>query len=50
VQEKRHAAEKWANHATAKTGVEWRYLLVSQLQVMAVKGSWPSLRQLANIA
>lgn len=51
VQAKREAALRWANHVSADplVGVQWRYLLVSESDVVAAKGSWHALRHLAQV-
>jgi type III restriction enzyme len=50
VNAKREAAQRWANHVSidATVGVQWRYLLVSESDVAAAKGSWHALKQLAS--
>jgi type III restriction enzyme len=50
VTEKRAAAKRWANHVNADEQVEdtWHYLLVSEADVKAAKGSWAALKQLAS--
>lgn len=49
VQEKRAAAERWANHVSADptVGVRWRYLLAAESDVETAKGSWTALKRLA---
>jgi type III restriction enzyme len=51
VQAKREAAQRWANHVSIDpaVGVQWRYLLVSESDVAAAKGSWNALKQLALV-
>lgn len=46
VQDKKHAARRWANHVSAdpEVGVQWRYLLVSEAQIQTAKGSWAALK------
>lgn len=46
VQRKRDAALRWANHVSAdeKVGTRWHYLLVSETNVKAAKGSWEALK------
>lgn len=44
VKGKENAAQRWANHVSDKTGVEWRYLLGGETQIETAKGSWPALR------
>jgi len=48
VQGKRQAAKRWANHVSAadEVDVTWRYLLVSESDATAAKGSWPALKGL----
>lgn len=50
VQAKRHAARRWANHVTAadQVDVTWRYLLVSENDVVSAKGSWSALKSLGS--
>jgi type III restriction enzyme len=50
VQGKREAAMRWANHvsASAEVGAPWNYVLVSETDVTAARGSWPALRQLGS--
>jgi type III restriction enzyme len=50
VQEKREAAQRWANYvsADAKVGKKWAYLLVSETDVRTARGSWPSLKELGK--
>jgi type III restriction enzyme len=44
VKGKELAAERWASHVSTKTDVTWRYLLVSESDIAAAKGSWSALR------
>ena len=48
VQAKREAARRWANHVNAaeEVTVTWRYLLVSESDIAAAKGSWGALKGL----
>lgn len=48
VRKKREAAIRWANNATASddVAVTWRYLLVSESDVAAARGSWAALKGL----
>jgi type III restriction enzyme len=50
VVEKRAAAKRWANHVNAdpKIGNPWSYLLVSEADVKAAKGSWAALKHLGS--
>ena len=50
VRSKREAARRWANHvsADAQVGVTWRYLLLSETDVAAAKGSWAALTKLGS--
>jgi type III restriction enzyme len=50
VQGKRDAARLWASHVRADKRVDapWRYLLVSETDVMTAKGSWAALRKLGE--
>jgi type III restriction enzyme len=50
VQGKRQAARRWANYVTTsdKVLVTWRYLLVSEADVAAAKGSWSALKSLGS--
>lgn len=47
VRAKSEAAKRWANHVSADptVGVPWRYLLVSESEVQAARGSWAALKQ-----
>jgi type III restriction enzyme len=45
VQGKELAATRWAQHVSAQTGVEWRYLLVGETDVAEARGSWTGLRK-----
>lgn len=47
---KREAAQRWANHVSAdlQVKVKWGYLLVSESDVKACKGSWPALKGLGT--
>jgi type III restriction enzyme len=49
VQAKRTAAAQWANHVTNFDGVDqtWRYLLVTEADLVAAKDSWAQLKALA---
>jgi type III restriction enzyme len=49
VQRKRRAAQRWATRVSLgpTIGQQWRYLLVSESDVAAVKGSWAALKQLS---
>ena len=51
VHGKRNAARRWANHVSAdeKTGAEWRYLLLSESDVHAAKGSWDAMKGLGGL-
>jgi type III restriction enzyme len=50
VIEKRTAARRWANYVNADPTVTdtWQYLLVSEADVKAAKGSWRALKQLGS--
>lgn len=50
VIEKRAAAKRWANYVNAdqQVGDTWHYLLVSEADVKAAKGSWVALKQLGS--
>lgn len=50
VIDKRAAAKRWANHVNADEQVTdtWHYLLVSEADVKAAKGSWTALKQLGS--
>jgi type III restriction enzyme len=50
VQGKREAARRWANHVSGdeKVGTRWRYLLLSETDVRAAKGSWDALKGLGG--
>lgn len=42
------AAKRWANHVSAQTGAEWRYLLVGETDVAEARGSWDALKKLGR--
>jgi type III restriction enzyme len=50
VQEKRQAAQRWAQHVTASSKVkeEWRYLLVSESDIKDAKDNWSALKNLGD--
>jgi type III restriction enzyme len=48
VRGKEFAAKRWAQHVSAQTGVDWRYLLVGETDVAEARGSWAALKQLAG--
>lgn len=50
VKQKREAAIRWVQHVNASDAVteEWRYLLVSEEDVTAAKGSWKALKALGS--
>lgn len=50
VHGKREAAQRWAHHVNAspKVDAEWGYLLVSESDVRAAKGSWLALKKLGS--
>lgn len=50
VQGKREAAMRWANHVSADRQVrmKWRYLLVSEADVLTTKGSWAALKMIGS--
>ena len=48
VKGKELAARRWAQHVSAQTGVEWRYLLVGETDVADARGSWSALKQLGR--
>jgi type III restriction enzyme len=51
VQAKRQAAKRWANHVNVDDQVgptEWGYLLASETDIKAAKGSWSALKGLAS--
>jgi type III restriction enzyme len=50
VKAKKAAAERWASHVSAdeKADAEWRYLLLSESDVAAAKGSWAALKKLGS--
>lgn len=45
---KEDAAARWANHVSDQTGTRWRYLLVSEADIAAARGSWTALKTLAE--
>lgn len=47
---KRAAALRWANYVTAdeRVTVRWRYLLMSEADVEAARGSWSVMKALAG--
>ena len=49
VADKRRAARTWANNVnSAATGTEWRYLLLSEQDVVDASGSWEFLKGFGN--
>ena len=48
VQGKEFAAKRWAQHVSAQTGVDWRYLLVGETDVAEARGSWSALVKLGR--
>jgi len=48
VRGKENAAQRWGNHVSSQTGVNWRYLLVSEDDVDAAHGSWSALKKLGR--
>ena len=50
VRGKREAAQRWANHVNADERVDatWGYLLISESDLDAARGSWPSLRAMGS--
>jgi type III restriction enzyme len=42
------AAKRWAQHVSAQTGVQWRYLLVGETDVAEARGSWAALKRLGR--
>lgn len=42
------AAKRWAQHVSAQTGTEWRYLLVGETDVAEARGSWAALKKLGR--
>jgi type III restriction enzyme len=48
VKGKEFAAKRWAQHVSAQTGVDWRYLLVGETDVAESRGSWAALKQLGR--
>lgn len=44
VQQKKDAAKRWARRVSAEVGGEWAYLLVTETDIEASKGSWPAVR------
>jgi hypothetical protein len=42
------AATRWAQHVSAQTGTEWRYLLMGETAAAEARGSCPALRKLAE--
>ena len=50
VQAKRQAAKRWVNNVNIdpKVSVEWGYLLASESDIKAAKGSWSALKGLAS--
>lgn len=46
VKGKELAARRWAQHVSAQTGTEWRYLLVGETEVAQARGAWTTLKQL----
>jgi type III restriction enzyme len=48
VQGKEFAAKRWAQHVSAQTGADWRYLLVGETDAAEARGAWGTLKQLAS--
>jgi type III restriction enzyme len=48
VRGKELAAKRWAQHVTAKTRVDWQYLLVGETDVAEAHGSWAALKKLGG--
>lgn len=50
VQQKREAAKRWVNkvNASGVTSDTWSYLLITESDVLAAKGSWGSLERLGR--
>lgn len=50
VQEKRQAAQRWANHVTSDERVTetWHYLLVGETDLKQARGDWQALVQVAG--
>ena len=50
VSGKREAAKRWANHVSSDplVGRRWEYLLLSESDVHAAKGSWAALKALGS--
>ena len=50
VQQKREAAKRWVNKVNASgiTSDTWRYLLVTESDILAAKGSWNALERLGR--
>ncbi|MGH2466215.1 MAG: hypothetical protein ACRDGL_00550, partial [Candidatus Limnocylindrales bacterium] len=50
VRAKREAALRWANHVSVDDSVQvqWRYLLVSESDIEAARGSWPAVKALGE--
>jgi type III restriction enzyme len=48
VKSKESAARRWARYVSddPALGVEWGYLLLSEDDIEAARGSWPALRKL----
>jgi type III restriction enzyme len=44
VQKKKDAAKRWARHASAEMGGTWEYLLVTDDDIKASRGSWAAVR------
>ena len=44
VQKKNEAARRWARNASAELGDTWEYLLVSDDDIKASRGSWAAVR------
>ena len=44
VQKKKDAAKRWARHASAEMGGTWEYLLVTDEDIKASRGSWAAVR------
>jgi type III restriction enzyme len=50
VQQKREAAKRWVNKVNASgiTTDTWRYLLVTESDILSAKGSWGALERLGR--
>lgn len=44
---KQKAAINWANHVSAITGKQWRYMFATESDIGTAMGSWAALKKLS---